>query len=218
MDFSGKKILVTAGPTYEPIDPVRFIGNRSTGKMGIAVADAFAAAGADVILVLGPTHLMPLHPQVKVMRVESGDEMYEACMKEFPEVDVVVKAAAVADYKPAFVAPQKMKKTGEKLTLELIKTRDILAELGKQKTKQFLVGFALETENLLENAKDKLLRKNLDLIVANLSSKNGEGFGFDTNKVIMIDRNNNLFNFELKHKEEVAQDILNVIDQCLNKK
>jgi phosphopantothenoylcysteine decarboxylase/phosphopantothenate--cysteine ligase len=216
--FHHKKILITAGPTYEAIDPVRFIGNRSTGKMGIAIAEAFAARGAGVTLILGPTHLRPKNPAIKVEEVETGDEMYRACLEHFEKTDIVVKSAAVADYKPAQAANQKIKKTDASFTLELVKTTDILAELGKRKTHQFLVGFALETENLLENAKNKLLKKNLDLIVANLSNERGEGFGFDTNKVIIMDRNNNLHNFELKSKEEVALDILNVIEQCIDKK
>jgi phosphopantothenoylcysteine decarboxylase/phosphopantothenate--cysteine ligase len=218
LSFNHKKILITAGPTYEAIDPVRFIGNRSTGKMGIAIAEAFAARGAKVVLVLGPTHLRPKNPAIEVISIETGDEMLKVCLDHFENSDIVVKSAAVADFKPAHPATQKIKKTDQTFTLELVKTTDILAELGKRKTRQFLVGFALETENLLENAKSKLQKKNLDLIVANTSSNPGEGFGFDTNKVILMDRNNKMYNFELKPKEEVALDILNVIEQCIDQK
>ncbi|MDP2387046.1 MAG: bifunctional phosphopantothenoylcysteine decarboxylase/phosphopantothenate--cysteine ligase CoaBC [Bacteroidota bacterium] len=218
MSFKEKKILITAGPTYEAIDPVRFIGNRSTGKMGIAIAERFAEAGAEVILVLGPTHLRPKNPAIKLVSVETGAEMYDACLKNYEDSDIVIMSAAVADYKPLEVAEQKIKKSDTTLTLQLVKTTDILFELGKLKNNQFLVGFALETENLIENATKKLQKKNLDLIVANNTNSSGEGFGFDTNKVIMIDRNNNLYNFELKQKEEVASDILSVIEKCLEKK
>lgn len=216
MDFIGKNILITAGPTYEAIDPVRFIGNRSTGKMGIALAEKAAQLGANVTLVLGPTHLRPANKNIKVVSIESGDEMYKECLKYFESSDIVIKSAAVADYKPAHPTKEKIKKSENTLTLELIKTTDILAELGKIKTRQFLVGFALETNDLEKNAKDKLKRKNLDLIVANYSGPAGEGFGFDTNKVLMIDKSNNLYNFELKQKAEVAEDILKVIEKCLN--
>ncbi len=218
MSRKALKILITAGPTREAIDPVRFIGNRSTGKMGIAIAERFAEAGAEVTLVLGPTHLRPKNDAIKLVSVETGAEMYDACLKNYKDSDIVIMSAAVADYKPLEVAEKKIKKSDATLTLQLIKTTDILFELGMMKTKQFLVGFALETENLIENATKKLQKKNLDLIVANNTNSSGEGFGFDTNKVIMIDRNNNLYNFELKQKEEVAQDILSVIEKCLEKK
>lgn len=215
MQFQSKKILITAGPTYEPIDPVRFIGNRSTGKMGIAIAEAFAKQGAEVELVLGPTHLRPIHPNVKCHMVETGAEMYAECLKYFNACDIAIMSAAVADYKPIEVASQKIKKSDPTLTLRLEKTTDILYELGKLKKQQVLVGFALETENLIENATSKLKRKNLDLIVANYSSNAGEGFGFDTNKVIIIDRNNKMYNFELKQKEQVALDIVGVVSKYL---
>lgn len=211
MQFEGKKILITAGPTYEPIDPVRFIGNRSTGKMGIAIAEAFAKKGALVDLVLGPTHLRPTNKSINCHLVETGAEMYAECLKYYAACDIAIMSAAVADYKPIEVASQKIKKSDATLTLNLEKTTDILFELGKLKKQQVLVGFALETENLIENATSKLNRKNLDLIVANYSSTTGEGFGFDTNKVIIIDRNNKMYNFELKQKEEVAQDIVEVV-------
>lgn len=215
MQFRNKKILITAGPTYEPIDPVRFIGNRSTGKMGIAIAESFAKQGAKVELVLGPTHLRPTHPSINCHLVETGAEMYAECLKYFEACDIAIMSAAVADYKPTTVASQKIKKSDAVITLALEKTTDILFELGKLKNQQILVGFALETENLIENATSKLKRKNLDLIVANYSSTSGEGFGFDTNKVIIIDRNNKMYNFELKQKEEVAQDIVEVVEKYL---
>ena len=186
--------------------------------MGIAIAEQFAEAGAEVTLVLGPTHLRPKNSSIKLISVESGADMYDACLKNYKDSDIVIMSAAVADYKPLEVAEQKIKKSDATLSLQLVKTTDILFELGMMKTKQFLVGFALETENLIENATKKLQKKNLDLIVANNTNSSGEGFGFDTNKVIMIDRNNNLYNFELKQKEEVAQDILSVIEKCLQKK
>jgi len=215
MQFQNKKILITAGPTYEPIDPVRFIGNRSTGKMGIAIAEVFAKLGAEVELVLGPTHLRPAHKNINVHLVETGAQMYAACLKLYDSCNVAIMSAAVADYKPVEVANQKIKKSDASLTLALEKTIDILFELGKLKKQQLLVGFALETENLIDNATSKLQRKNLDLIVANYSSASGEGFGFDTNKVIIIDRNNKMYNFELKQKEEVAQDIVDVVEKYL---
>lgn len=215
MQFQNKKILITAGPTYEPIDPVRFIGNRSTGKMGIAIAEAFAKQGAEVELVLGPTHLRPTHSSINCHLVETGAEMYAECLKYFNACDIAIMSAAVADYKPTNVANQKIKKSDAVITLALEKTTDILFELGKLKKQQLLVGFALETENLIENATSKLNRKNLDLIVANYSSTAGEGFGFDTNKVIIIDRNNKMYNFELKQKEEVALDIVDIVAKYL---
>ena len=215
MQFQNKKILITAGPTYEPIDPVRFIGNRSTGKMGIAIAESFAKQGAEVELVLGPTHLRPSHKNINCHLVETGAQMYAACLKHYDSCDVAIMSAAVADYKPAEVLNQKIKKSDATITLTLEKTTDILFELGKLKKHQLLVGFALETENLIENATSKLNRKNLDLIVANYSSAFGEGFGFDTNKVIIIDRNNKMYNFELKQKEEVALDIVDIVAKYL---
>lgn len=218
MSFQSKKILITAGPTYEAIDPVRFIGNRSSGKMGIAIAETFAAKGAEVVLVLGPTHLRPTHKNIHCILVESGEEMYKNCLEHFESSNIAVMAAAVADYKPITIAKQKIKKSDSTITLTLEKTTDILFELSKLKRHQFLVGFALETENLIENAKAKLIKKNLDMIVANSSNESGEGFGFDTNKVIIIDRNNKMYNFELKQKEEVAKDIVSVIEKILMEK
>jgi len=194
--LTGKRILITAGPTYEAIDPVRFIGNRSTGTMGFRIAEAAAKLGAKVTLVLG---------------LESAQEMYEACLQRFEETDVVVMAAAVADYTPIEKSNQKIKKAEGDMQIALKRTKDILASLGKQKTHQLLVGFALETQNGLANAISKLERKNLDFIVLNSLEDKGAGFGKETNKITLIDRNNNIRNFELKSKEQVAHDILNVL-------
>lgn len=207
LPLSGKKVLVNAGPTYEAIDPVRFIGNRSSGKMGVALADAFAKAGADVTLVLGPSHERPKERNVTVVNVESSEEMYQACSRLFPEVAIAVLSAAVADYRPGTVAGSKIKKQDAGLSLELVKTTDILETLGKQKTQQVLAGFALETDNLMEYATAKIRKKNLDFIVANSAVEKGAGFGTDTNKVTIIDKHNKIINFELKSKQEVAKDI-----------
>lgn len=208
LPFSGKKILVNAGPTYEAIDPVRFIGNRSSGKMGVALADEFAKQGADVTLVLGPSHIKPTEQTVETIMVESADEMFEKCNALFKTIDIAVLSAAVADYKPETIYNSKIKKQDGALTLNLIKTTDILESLGKQKQHQILVGFALETDNLLEYAKEKIKKKNLDFIVANSASEKGSGFGVDTNKITIIDKHNNLHNFELKSKQAVAKDIV----------
>ncbi|KGO86111.1 phosphopantothenoylcysteine decarboxylase [Flavobacterium rivuli WB 3.3-2 = DSM 21788] len=212
----GKKILVTAGPTYEPIDPVRFIGNHSSGKMGYDIALAAAIEGADVVLISGPTHLKVKHERIKVVHVTSSQDMYTACHEYFDAVDVAVAAAAVADYRPKDVAPQKIKKSESTLVLELEKTKDILASLGEIKKDQFLIGFALETENEIENAKAKIRKKNLDLIVLNSLNDEGAGFGKATNKVTFIDSDFNEEPMELKTKEEVAQDIINKIKNRYN--
>ena len=207
LPLSGKKVLVNAGPTYEAIDPVRFIGNRSSGKMGVALADAFAKAGADVTLVLGPSHELPHERGVTLVRVESAQEMYEACSRFFPEAAIAVLSAAVADYKPGTVSASKIKKQDAGFSLELVKTTDVLESLGKQKTHQVLAGFALETDKLLEYAQGKIRKKNLDFIVANSAVEKGAGFGTDTNKVSIIDKHNKITNFELKSKQDVAKDI-----------
>lgn len=204
-----KKVLVNAGPTYEAIDPVRFIGNRSSGKMGIAIADEFAKLGADVTLVLGPSHYKPNQSGVTVVPVESAEEMYKACASSFETTDIAVLSAAVADYKPKTVATSKIKKKTEDLSIELVKTTDVLQTLGSQKKHQILVGFALETDNVIEYAKEKITKKNLDFIVANSAIEAGAGFGVDTNKITIIDKHNNLHNFELKSKQDVAKDIVN---------
>lgn len=216
LPLRGKKILVTAGPTYEPIDPVRFIGNHSSGKMGFDIAKAAADEGAEVILVTGPTHLKLQHSLVKVVHVVSSEDMYHACHEYFDGVDAAIAAAAVADYRPAVVAPQKIKKSEATLSLELEKTKDILSSLGEIKKKQFLIGFALETENEIENAKQKIKKKNLDLIVLNSLNDEGAGFGKPTNKVTFIDKDFSLEPLELKTKEEVAQDIINKIKSHYN--
>jgi len=215
LPLKGKKILITAGPTYEAIDPVRFIGNHSSGKMGYEIADAACKLGAEVTLISGPTHLNINGGNINLIRVTSTREMYEAAHSNFVNSDVFIAAAAVADYKPKMVADQKIKKNDESLTLELTKTEDILASLGERKTKQKLVGFALETNNEVENARKKLKKKNLDFIVLNSLNDKGAGFKSDTNKVSVIypDRKKD---FELKSKKEVAADILKEIIQLLN--
>ncbi|MCL7763117.1 bifunctional phosphopantothenoylcysteine decarboxylase/phosphopantothenate--cysteine ligase CoaBC [Polaribacter sp. Z014] len=211
LPLKGKKVLLTAGPTYEAIDPVRFIGNHSSGKMGFAIAKAAANLGAEVYLISGPSHQKIQHSLVHRVDVVSADEMYKAAHKYFKEVDVAILSAAVADYRPKNVATQKIKKTASTLEIELESTKDILASLGEIKENQFLVGFALETNNELENAKGKLKRKNLDAIVLNSLQDKGAGFATDTNKITIIDKDLNEKSFELKSKEEVAKDILDEI-------
>ena len=211
LPLKGKKILITAGPTYEAIDPVRFIGNHSTGKMGFDIAKSAADLGANVILISGPTHYKLESNLVKIISVVSSEEMYNACHQYFEDVDVAICAAAVADYKPKNIASQKIKKADCSLSIELEKTKDILASLGHIKKNQFLIGFALETENEIENAKLKIQKKNLDLIVLNSLNDEGAGFGKPTNKITFIDRNFNIEPMELKFKEAVAIDILNKV-------
>src|SRR5690554_214781 len=211
LPLRGKKIFITAGPTYEAIDPVRFIGNHSSGKMGFEIAKAAANLGAEVVLVSGPTHLRSNHCLVKVISVTSAEDMYQEAHKHFDKMDVAILAAAVADYRPKLVADQKIKKNDSSLTLELEKTKDILASLGAIKKDQILVGFALETENELENAKGKLKRKNLNLIVLNSLQDKGAGFKTETNKVTIIDNKDQVTAYKLKSKAEVAQDLLNEI-------
>ncbi|MHC0440455.1 bifunctional phosphopantothenoylcysteine decarboxylase/phosphopantothenate--cysteine ligase CoaBC [Flavobacterium sp. 3-210] len=207
----GKKILITAGPTYEAIDPVRFIGNHSSGKMGFDIANEAAKLGAQVILVAGPTHFKAKSSSVKVINVVSAQEMYDACHLHYNDVDVAIAAAAVADYKPKVVASQKIKKAAEEFSIELEKTKDILASLGAIKKEQFLIGFALETQNEIENAKLKIQKKNLDLIVLNSLQDEGAGFKKETNKVTFIDKDFKIEPMELKSKESVAVDILNKV-------
>jgi phosphopantothenoylcysteine decarboxylase/phosphopantothenate--cysteine ligase len=211
LPLKGKKILITAGPTYEAIDPVRFIGNHSSGKMGYDIAECAAIMGASVILVSGPSHLKIDNNLVQFVPVVSAQEMYEACHTYFSDVDVVIAAAAVADYRPKEVSVQKIKKESEKFVIELEKTKDILASLGEIKTKQFLIGFALETENEIENAKVKIQKKNLDLVVLNSLQDEGAGFGQPTNKVTFIDKNFKVEPMELKSKKAVANDIVNKV-------
>jgi len=213
----GKTALVTAGPTYEAIDPVRFIGNHSSGKMGFAIAEALAAQGAHVNLVTGPTAQHTNHPLINVKRVTSAEEMYQACSTLFSTTDITVLAAAVADYKPAEVAAQKIKKKDENLTLSLTKTQDIAASLGKLKHNgQVIVGFALETEQEQSNAIKKLESKNFDFIVLNSLNDKGAGFGHETNKITIIDRSHQVKTFPLKDKKEVATDIVNAVIQNLH--
>ncbi|WP_046745451.1 bifunctional phosphopantothenoylcysteine decarboxylase/phosphopantothenate--cysteine ligase CoaBC [Kordia zhangzhouensis] len=211
LPLKGKKVLITAGPTYEAIDPVRFIGNHSSGKMGFELARVAANLGAEVVLVAGPNHQQIQHSAVQLVHVVSGDDMYTAAHADFPSADIAILSAAVSDYKPKNVASQKIKKNDTSLHLELVKTKDILASLGEIKKNQFLVGFALETNNELENAKGKLTRKNLDMIVLNSLNDKGAGFGKPTNKITIIDKKMNTLAFELKSKAEVASDIFNEI-------
>ena len=211
LPLKGKKILVTAGPTYEAIDPVRFIGNHSSGKMGFDIANEAANLGAEVFLIAGPTHFKAKNNLVKVVDVVSAQEMYDACHLYFYEVDAAIAAAAVADYRPKVVAEQKIKKTTDEFSIELEKTKDILSSLGAVKKNQFLIGFALETENEIENAKLKIQKKNLDLIVLNSLQDKGAGFKKETNKVTFIDKNFKIEPMELKSKESVAADILNKV-------
>ena len=203
--------MVTAGPTYEAIDPVRFIGNHSTGLMGYELARNAAKLGAMVYLVSGPSHLTVQHSNIQLIKVTSADEMYAETIDLYKDMDVVICAAAVADYKPKSVAEQKIKKSSEEFSITLVKNKDILYSLGEMKKEQFLVGFALETENEVENAIGKLKRKNLDAIVLNSLNDKGAGFGKLTNKVSFIDKNLDIKTFELKTKAEVASDILNEI-------
>lgn len=209
LDLAGKRVLVTAGPTYEPIDPVRFIGNHSSGKMGVAIADALAARGAQVTLLLGPSAQEPAQSEVTTVRVRTAAEMHAEAARCFPEMDAAVLAAAVADYRPAQTAKEKIKKGTEEMTLRLEKTPDIAASLGRVKRPdQLLVGFALETEDELANAREKLERKNFDLIVLNSLRDAGAGFHHDTNKVTILYRNNKADHFQLKSKKAVAEDIV----------
>ncbi len=211
LPLKGKRVLITAGPTYEAIDPVRFIGNHSTGKMGYDIASAAANLGAEVVLISGPTHLQLNHSLINIIRVTSADEMYDAAHKFFSSSDIFIAAAAVADYKPKNAAIQKIKKEENTFTLELEKNKDILLSLGQIKKNQFLIGFALETENEIENAKSKIQKKNLDVIVLNSLNDEGAGFGKPTNKVTFIDKDFNIFENTLKPKELVAEDIVNLI-------
>ncbi|MEO6282882.1 MAG: bifunctional phosphopantothenoylcysteine decarboxylase/phosphopantothenate--cysteine ligase CoaBC [Dyadobacter sp.] len=207
-----KRVLITAGPTVEPIDPVRYISNRSSGKMGYSIAEAFAASGASVTLVTGPTNLKVTNANIKVIHVESSSEMFEATHEQFEQNDVVIFSAAVADYTPKHVADQKIKKQGHEMVLELAKTTDIAGTLGQSKREgQLLIGFALETEKEMEYALDKLQRKNLDYIILNSLNDPGAGFAHDTNKITVIDKYKNIQHFDLKSKEEVALDILNIV-------
>ena len=209
--LKGKKVLITAGPTYEKIDPVRFIGNYSSGKMGYALAETCAAQGAEVTVVSGPVSLTAKHPNIHIIHVESAAEMYTATTGAFPKADVGILCAAVADFTPATTATEKIKREGDTLHLDLVATRDIAAALGQAKrTDQKLIGFALETTNEKEHAKAKLAKKHLDFIVLNSLNDKGAGFAHDTNKVTIITKNEERV-FELKTKSEVAQDIIDYL-------
>ena len=211
LPLKGKKLLITAGPTYEAIDPVRFIGNHSSGKMGFEIAEASARQGAEVFLITGPTHLQTKSKLITTIRVTSAGEMFDAVANKFDQVDIAIAAAAVADYRPSRVADQKIKKKESALVINLEPTQDILAYMGSVKKNQFLVGFALETENEVENAQGKLQRKNLDLIVLNSLNDTGAGFKTETNKVTFIKQDGTVLPQDLKSKTEVAEDLLNLI-------
>lgn len=217
--LKGKKALVTAGPTYEAIDPVRFIGNQSSGKMGIAIAECLYSFGADVHLISGPVQKTVLYKDIQISNVTSASEMYNTCMSVFAQSDITVMAAAVADYTPKNVSSNKIKKRDDQLVIELIKTKDILRSLGDKKNKdQILVGFALETENEIENAIKKLNEKNADLMVLNSLNDEGAGFEKDTNKVTIFDRSKNIYKYEAKSKKLVAADIIKLIIEKINEK
>jgi phosphopantothenoylcysteine decarboxylase/phosphopantothenate--cysteine ligase len=212
------KVLITAGPTFEPIDPVRFIGNRSSGKMGIAIAEEFAKAGNEVILIKGATELNPANKSIQQVKVQTAAEMFSACEQYFSSADVIVFAAAVADYTPKFPSETKIKKKEEAFHLELIKTKDIATELGKKKRdNQTTIGFALETDNEEANAKEKLKKKNFDFIVLNSMRDEGAGFQSDTNKITIIDKEGNVSKFDLKSKETVAKDIVEYANKIRTK-
>lgn len=216
--LAGKKVLVTAGPTYEPIDPVRFIGNFSSGKMGIALADAFTAQGAQVNLILGPSYFLPKNTGISVTKIKTAREMLDACLQFFPASDITIMAAAVADYRPENPAGKKIKKQENHLEVVLEKTADVLKELGKQKKKaQFLGGFALETDHEEENALTKLKEKNLDIIMLNSLNDEGAGFMQDTNKVTIFTGDGKKKKLALKSKEEAAKDIVQFIIHALAK-
>jgi len=212
--LAGKKVMVSAGPTYEPIDPVRFIGNHSSGKMGLAIAEELYARGADVTLIMGPSSTNLPENGIKSVRVNTAEEMYVACTKQFDKSDIGVMAAAVADYTPVKVAATKVKKTSDELVIELKKTKDILKSLGENKSsKQVLVGFALETNNEREYALKKLKNKNADMIVMNSLNDEGAGFGTDTNKITIFDKSGKEFNYELMSKREAAKNIVDTVIQ-----
>jgi phosphopantothenoylcysteine decarboxylase / phosphopantothenate---cysteine ligase len=220
LQTSNSKALVTAGPTFEPLDPVRFIGNHSSGKMGIAIAEALAEQGAAVTLVLGPTDLRPQNPAIRVVSVMSAEEMYAACASVFPDMDIAVLAAAVADYRPKAFSEKKIKKRDDDLNIELVKTIDIAATLGKTKRpEQIFVGFALETHDEQAHARAKLEKKNFDFIVLNSMQDAGAGFGYDTNKVSILRRDGSRTDFPLKNKADVAGDIVaEIAAQSANRK
>lgn len=213
------KILITAGPTQEPIDPVRFISNHSSGKMGIALAEEFAARGNEVVLIKGPTELTAMNPRIKTVSVTTAEEMFTAASQYFPVSNVIVFAAAVADYTPKNPSSVKIKKKENELVLELVKTKDIALELSRSKNQnQITVGFALETDNELEHAKEKLAKKSFDFIVLNSMRDAGAGFKTDTNKISILDKHGNTTTFDLKPKTEAAKDIADYVQKILNGK
>ncbi len=214
--FLNKKVLISAGPTHEAIDPVRFIANHSSGKMGYALAYEMAERGAEVFLVSGPVSQQINHPNISVLPVVSAKDMLEACESIFPQVDVAIMAAAVADYRPAQIAKSKIKKKEASLQIDLEKTDDILKTLGEHKQKQFLLGFALETDNELENAQKKLKAKNCDALVLNSMNDKGAGFGYETNKIIILGNEHQPLDYQLKSKTEVAQDICDYIEKNIH--
>ncbi len=216
LTLSGKTVLITAGPTYEAIDPVRFIGNHSSGKMGFSLAEIAAKRGAKVILISGPTHLDVNHKNIQLSRVTSAQQMYDKVFEFFNDVDIAISSAAVADYAVKEIATEKIKKADDSLQLTLVKNPDILKTMGERKTQQFLVGFALETQNEEANANDKLKKKNLDMIVLNSLRDQGAGFKSDTNKIKIITHDRQI-DFDLKSKSEVAKDILNYVEEQILK-
>ena len=216
LPLRNKKILITAGPTYEAIDPVRFIGNHSSGKMGYELAETAAKLGAEVILISGPTHLKDPGFGIRVIRVQSAQEMYNAAHEYFEKMDAAIASAAVSDYRPKQVAKQKIKKSDENVILELERNPDILADLGEKKKYQILIGFALETENEEENARGKLERKNLNFIVLNSLNDEGAGFQKETNKISILFKGGEKKEFEVKLKKEVANDVINELMQLMN--
>jgi phosphopantothenoylcysteine decarboxylase / phosphopantothenate---cysteine ligase len=213
-DLVGKKALVTAGPTFEPIDPVRFIGNHSSGKMGIAICLELARRGAEVHLILGPSSMKVEQELIHVHRVQTAEQMYQTCLKIFPSVDITIMSAAVADYTPVNMSREKIKKTSDTITVELTKTKDILKSLGEKKYNgQILVGFALETTNEKQYALSKLENKNADMVVLNSLNDEGAGFGYDTNKITIFEKNGKEIVYERKPKQQVAKDI---VDRIVN--
>ncbi len=216
-EFDGKRILITAGPTYEAIDPVRFIGNHSSGKMGFALAEELLKKGAQVTLISGPTQLEMSHPQLQLVKITDAKQLLDEVQKEWPKSDIGIFSAAVADYRPKEVAKEKIKKSSDVMNIELVKNPDVLKWAGENKSKnQVLVGFALETENVKENATKKLDAKQLDMIVMNTLKDIGAGFGVDTNKISILDKRNNFESFELKSKNEVATDILTYLKNYIS--
>jgi phosphopantothenoylcysteine decarboxylase/phosphopantothenate--cysteine ligase len=213
-DLAGKKALVTAGPTFEPIDPVRFIGNHSSGKMGIAISIELARRGAEVHLILGPSALQVNNNNVHLHKVQTAEQMYETCIEMFPQADIAIMSAAVADYTPVHTQLEKIKKATDTLTVELTKTKDILKTLGERKYNgQVLVGFALETTDERHYALNKLKSKNADMVVLNSLNDEGAGFGYDTNKITIFEKSGKEISYERKPKQQVAKDI---VDRIVN--